>query len=133
MDAYHEVLVKLYEATGGKDNKSVDFIDLVKKAGLFGNYNNIFQRLNEEGWIAEDVKADFVRITQWGVAEAKKSQTPVTDEDRAAAISANACLSAAKNLVEVLEDFTKDRSDANLKKVAAKFDEVEKAVKLIKA
>lgn len=73
MDVYHQVLVKLYEATEGKPNKSVNLMDLAKVIGLHGNYANILEHLNLEGWIAESGKADFVAMTPWGVREAQKS------------------------------------------------------------
>jgi len=73
MDVYQKVLLKLYQVTGGKDSYTVDLKDLVKGQGFLGNYNEIFQMLNGQGWIAETPKANYVRITHWGVKEAKKS------------------------------------------------------------
>lgn len=75
MDVYHQVLVKLYEATEGKSNKAVNLLDLAKSIGLHGNYDNILEHLNVEGWIAESVKANFVVITPNGVREARKIQS----------------------------------------------------------
>lgn len=73
MNVYHQVLVKLYDETEGKSSKTVNLMNLVKSLGLHGNYADIFEHLNREGWIAESVKADFVVITQEGAREAKKS------------------------------------------------------------
>lgn len=134
MDAYHEVLVKLLEVTEGRVNKSVDFKDLVKKIGFFGNYANIFERLNQEGWIAEDMKADFVKITIWGISEAKKA---LAESDGGAVkkpVSENAvkCVGVAKEFIAALDSFSKDASKDNLKKAENKFSELETAFNLAK-
>ena len=127
MNAYQEIIVKLYEATGGKDSKSVDLKDLVKKAGLLGNYPNIYGFLCEEGWVAEDSKQDYVRITQWGCAEAKKAQTPVSEEDKAASANAKMLANVAKGFSDLTASYANAPSDENLKKVIAKFEELEAA------
>jgi hypothetical protein len=133
MDAYQEVMVKLLEVTEGKDSKAVDFKDLVKKLGFHGNYGPIFERLSQEGWIAEDRKADFVRITHWGVAEAKKAlkqaggavETPTSE-------NASKCAATAREFATVLHNFAKDASKENLKKAENKFAELETAFNLAK-
>lgn len=82
MDTYHFVLTKLYEASGGKDSKPVNFRDLLKQIGYYSSYADIFERLSREGWIAEDEKRPHhVRITHWGISEAKKSLSSTTEED----------------------------------------------------
>ena len=73
MDVYHRVLVKLFEETGGSDSKAVDFADLVKRMKFHANYVNIFKELSVQGWIVETGKVDWVRLTHWGIEEAKKS------------------------------------------------------------
>ena len=125
MNTYQEVIIKLYEATGGKDSKSVDLKEIVKKAGLLGNYPNIFSFLCEEGWIAEDAKQDYVRITQWGVAEAKKAQTPVSEEEKAASANAKMLATVAKGFSDLSASYANSPSDENLKKVVTKFGELE--------
>jgi hypothetical protein len=67
MDVYQKVLLKLYQVTVGKNSQSIDLKDLVKSQGFLGSYNDIFKMLNEQGWIAETQKANYVRITHWGV------------------------------------------------------------------
>jgi hypothetical protein len=51
MDAYHKVLVKLYEETGGRETRQVDFASLLKKMGFYTAFTDILTRLNREGWI----------------------------------------------------------------------------------
>jgi hypothetical protein len=134
MDAYHEVLIKLLEATEGKVTKSVDFRDLVKKTGLYGNYAGIFKYLSQEGWIAEDQKADFVRITIWGITEAKKSLAAQGGQLVSKKTSENAakCVSIAKEFISTLENLAKDASKDNLKRAENKFAEMELAFNLAK-
>ena len=132
MDAYHEVLVKLLDETKGRESKAIDFKDLVKRVGFLGNYPGIFNRLSEEGWIAEDLKADYVRITHWGVAEAKKAKAkeegaPAPTSERAAK-----CVPLAKEFISALEVFAKDASKDNLKTLQNKFSEMELAFNLAK-
>ena len=132
MDAYHQVLVKLLEETQGRDSKAVDFKDLVKQVGFHGNYPGIFNRLSEEGWIAEDVKADFVRITHWGVAEAKKAKAKAEGIAAPTSERAAKCVTLAKDFINAVDKFSKDASKDNLKTAVEKFDEMELAFNLAK-
>lgn len=134
MDAYQEVMVKLLEITEGRDSKAVDFKELVRKLGFHGNYAKIFEHLNQEGWIAEDRKADFVRITHWGIAAAKKALKNAGGGASATSTSENASKGAAtaKELVTLLQNFAKDASKENLKKAESKFAELETAFNLAK-
>ncbi len=127
MDAYHQVLVKLLEESDGRDSKSVHFKDLVKKLGFLGNYSNIFQHLSQEGWIAEDPKADFVRITHWGIAEAKKSKNSDSGNEIRTSENAAKCSAKAKEFVRLIDNFAKDSSKDNLKKATEMFSEMENA------
>lgn len=132
MDAYHQVLVKLLEETQGRDSKAVDFKDLVKQVGYHGNYPGIFSRLSEEGWIAEDVKADFVRITHWGVTEAKKAKAKADGVAAPTSERAEKCVPLAKDFITALEKYAKDASKDNLKIAVEKFDEMELSFNLAK-
>jgi hypothetical protein len=133
MDAYQKVMVKLLEVTEGRDSKAVDFKDLVKKLGYHGHYSSIFSFLNEQGWIAEGNKADFVRITHWGVAEAKKALGAGGGATEAVT-SANAekCAATAREFATTLQNFAKDATKDNLKKAENKFTELETAFNLAK-
>ena len=104
MDIYHKVIVKVYEATGGRDSQTVDLKDLVKKMGFIGHYADIFNRLSGEGWVAEDRKADFVRITHWGIAEAKKAAESNEPDRAELPKSANAanCANSARDFAALI-------------------------------
>ena len=134
MNAYHEVLVKLLDVTEGKDTKSVDLKDLVKKLGLHGNYGSIYERLNQEGWVAEDRKTDFVRITHWGIAEAKKAVSQQGGGiPKTTSSNAPKCATAAREFAGLLDGFAKDASKDNLAKLENKFADLETAFNLIKS
>lgn len=133
MDVYQKVLVKLLDATEGKDSKSVDFKDLVKRLGLHGNYPAIFDRLNQEGWIIEDRKADFVRISHWGIAEAKKTvQSQGGSEESPTSQNATKCAAFAREFATLLDSFAKNASKDNLARLENKFTELETSFNLSK-
>ena len=128
MDVYHKVLVKLFEATGGRDTQTVDLKELVKREGFLGNYNDIFQLLSGKGWIAETTRADAVKITHWGVKEAKKSKSGVPDNSLLNKREVNKMVSSGKELVIMLEEFAFDISQENLKQVERKIAELNSAI-----
>ena len=134
MDIYQQVIVKLYEVTGGKESLAVDFKDLVKKLGFYGHYSSIFERLSQEGWVAEDRKADFVRITHWGIAAAKKAQPSDGENSVEKATSANGatCENLAKEFAALIGSFAKDASEENFKKAQNKFTDLETSFNLAK-
>lgn len=78
MDVYHKVLAKIYEMTDGKETVNVDLKDLLKTEGFFSSLDSISKHLSTESWVTETPKQNIVRITHWGVAEAKRvlSNTP---------------------------------------------------------
>jgi hypothetical protein len=133
MDVYHRVLARLYEVTGGKDSKTVDFKDLVKSLGFLGNYPDIFERLSGSGWIAEDKKADFVRITHWGVLEVKKSPAAVNSPGGNLKTDASKAIAEAKELGLLLEIFAGDASKDNLAAVERKIDNLQTVINQIKS
>lgn len=132
MDAYRFVLTKLYEATGGRDTKSVDFRELLKKIGYYSSYADIFERLSREGWIAEDEKRPHhVRITHWGISEAKKSLLASTESDLITLRkSLNQVITAAKELVILLENF--DHSKESLSVIEKKLAEVSQLIEKLR-
>ena len=133
MNAYHEVLVKLLEVTEGKDSKSVDLKDLVKKLGLHGNYTSIYERLNEEGWVSEDRKTDFMRMTHWGIAEARKAaSTQGGVVEKPTSQTATKCAATAKEFATLLDSFANNATKDNLEKLENKFSDLETAFNLIK-
>ncbi len=134
MDVYHKVLVKLYEATGGRDTQTVDFKELVKGQGFLGNYEDILQMLSGQGWIAETAKLNFVKITHWGVKEAQKSSDGATGDDSSQELkkTANRLIGDTKALLTMLEEFAADTSKENFGQVEKKVGELNSAIAVLK-
>jgi len=132
MDVYHKVLQKLFEVTGGKDSQTVDLKELVKGQGFLGNYNDIFQMLSTQGWIAETPKANYVRITHWGVKETKKTQSGAPDAAQIAKKEATRLIADTRQLVILLEEFSADISVSNLAQAEKKLDEIKAAIGRLK-
>ena len=132
MDVYHKVLLKLYQATGGRDSQTVDLKDLVKSLGFLGSYDDIFHMLNGQGWIAETPKLNFVRMTHWGVKEADNSASgelvaapPVSNE-------AARLIAETKQFLIALEKFASDSSKENFRQIEKKVSEINQAIAKLK-
>ena len=134
MDVYHKVLVKLYDATGGRDTQAVDFKELVKSLGFLGNYDDVTQNLSGQGWIAETSKANYVKITHWGVKEAQKaiSGDDGADGTRELKKAANHLKDETKHLVIIIEEFMADTSKEKFGQVEKKFGEINTAISKLK-
>lgn len=124
MDVYHRVLVKLFEETGGKDSKAIDLVDLVKKLGFHANYNPIFKELSVQGWIVETSKVDWVKITHWGIMEAKKSLSGGGGDADELKKDANRLLAEARELIALLDILTDEVSKDNFSKVEKKISQI---------
>ena len=120
MDAYHKVLVKIYEITGGKDNVDVDFADLLKKEGFFPSIEDIKSYLSSESWIAETSRVNIVRITHWGVAEAKRSLSDAPDPKTAIEKETRTLVNAAKDLALMAEGLSGAPAKDKVKAIEAK-------------
>ena len=132
MAVYHKVLLNLYNITGGKDSLTVDLKELVKNQGFLGNYNDIFQRLSGQGWIAETSKANYVRITHWGVKEVKNTSDDEpfvikTDEKETAHL-----ISDTKLFLIMLEEFASDASKESYEQAEKKLSEITAAMVKLK-
>src|ERR1043165_4258618 len=73
MDAFHKVLVRIYEITGGRESQDVDFVELLKAEGFYPSLESIKSHMSTESWITDSPRPNSVRITHWGIAEAKKT------------------------------------------------------------
>lgn len=133
MDVFQKVLLKIYEITGGKDTVDVDLADLLKREGFYPSLSGIMEHLSNQSWITVTARKNIIRITHWGVAEAKKITTLPSGSARSVAKDANRLLSETRELVRILEDFITDRSEDNLSKVESKVSEINAAIAVIKA
>ncbi len=133
MDVYHKVLLKLYEVTSGRDSVTTDLKDLVKNQGFLGNYNDIFQMLSGQGWIAETPKLHFVKITHWGVTEVKKAGGDLPDKSRILKKEAVRIASETKLFLILLEEFSSNTSESNFGQLEKKFSEINSAIGKLKS
>ena len=133
MDAYHKVLVKIYEITGGKDSVDVDFADLLKKEGFFPSIEDIKSYLSSESWIAETSRVNIVRITHWGVAEAKRSLSNAPDPKTAIEKETRTLVNAAKDLALMAEELSGAPAKDKVKAIEAKLSAIGEMVEKVKA
>jgi hypothetical protein len=136
MDPYHQVLVELYKETNGRETKQIDFIALHKKIGFYANYSDISTRLNREGWISDAATKDFVSITHWGVAEAKKSIKAETNPEAANAElkkEAQKAYGSAKEFSILMETFVENVSAQTLSTAKIKLDEISEMLNQMKS
>lgn len=132
MDVYHKVLVKLYEVTGGKDSQTIDFKDLVKGEGFLGNYNDIFDVLSSQGWIADAKKQNYVCITHWGVSEAKKASSDAPDASEEIQKLAKRLVNEVKEMTNVVEEFSSDTSKKKLESVEKSSEDLKMTIAKLK-
>jgi pantothenate kinase-related protein Tda10 len=127
MDTYQKVLVKLFEETGGRETRQVDFASMLKKMGFYTAFNDILMRLNREGWITDAPTTNYVYITHWGAMEAKKAlRNEIKPETSNEAIKkeVNRAVASSKELVITLEEFSNEISKENYTNAEKKFDEL---------
>ena len=132
MNVYQKILVRLYEITGGTDSVTVDFRELLKKEGFYPSYDDIFKQLSHQGWITEGGRDGIVKITHWGVKEAKKSQTATPDGQRELKKSATKLKEEVKELLVMSEELAADTSAEQFEQVRGKLDNVNSIFEKIK-
>ena len=108
MDVYHKVLSRVYELSGGRETEDVDLVELTKADGFFSNFENIRTHLSTEGWVTDSPRKGNVRITHWGVAEAKRALRAETGSKEPAERQATRLLAEAKAFVIEIEEFAAD-------------------------
>lgn len=132
MNVYQKVLLKLYEVTGGNESQAINFADLIKKEGFYGNYNTIFKELSGQAWIAETGKADWVKITHWGIREAKSAQAGLSTEGQIVKREANRLTGEARELINLLDNLARENTKDNFSKVEEKAADIYKAISALK-
>lgn len=133
MDVYHRVLIKLYEVTGGKESETVDLKELVKKEGYLGSYPQIKEHLSGQSWITETSRVDAVKITHWGVKEAKNSGSGGNDDMLAVKKEINRTIADTRELVIFLEELAADISTENVSKAEKKLAVINSAIQKLKS
>ena len=121
MDVYHKILTRIYEITGGKDTVEVDLNDLLKQEGFYSNIDGISLHLTTESWVAETPRPRVVKLTHWGVAEAKRVLSNTPDTVREITKDANRLLADSRELIIMLEEFAVSPSSTNFKTIEKRF------------
>lgn len=129
MDAYHKVLARLFEVTNGKETEQVDFKELVKSIGFLPSYADIFQQMSRQGWIAETSRPDVVKITHWGVKEAKKASSDGGGADRTDKKERTRLVQEGRELVVFLEELTAEVSPEALSKAVKKAEAIAESLR----
>ncbi len=132
MDVYHRILGKLYEITGGKQSESVDLQELVKQEGFLPSYEDISRQMSRSGWITDTGRGNKVKITHWGVKEAKKSGTAGPDTGRELKKLATRLQVEVKELVVMTEELASDISESKMKQVEKQMASVSKVAEELK-
>jgi len=132
MDAFHKVLVRIYEITGGRENQDVDFVELIKAEGFFPSLESFKNHMSTESWITDSPRPDNVRITHWGVAEAKKVLADPNAAEAGLDRMASRLRAAARDFTIVLEEFVAKPSQKNLQPVEKSLSDVEALISKIK-
>ena len=133
MDVYHKILIKLYEVTEGRDSKKIDFRDLVRDEGFFPSYKDIFSQMSQSGWIAEAGRSDQVKITHWGIMEAKKTLAGGGDSKKDLEKEAGRLRSNVKEFLVMTEEFASDLSSESFKQLEDKFGVVKNGIDKVKS
>ena len=123
MDAYHKILVKIYEVTGGKESVDVDLTELCKKEGYLPSRDEICEMLKTESWVTES-RPFVVKITHWGVAEAKKAGSVRPDAARALERQSKRLLAETRDFAVIIEEFIAEPVQARRTSLEKKFDEI---------
>lgn len=121
MNVFHKVLIKIYEITGGKDSVEVDLEDLLKKEGFYPSRDSITRQLQDESWVTEAGRKYVVKITHWGVAEAKRVLANAPDKVNEVEKNSTRLLNESRELIIMLEEFAE-------KPEAKKLDRIDKRI-----
>lgn len=121
MDVYHKVLTRIFEITGGKESSDVDLNDLLKREGFFPSRDSIATHLSNEGWVTGTDRQYVVRITHWGIAEAKRALSNAPDKKQLTEKDANSLLNRSREFVIMLEEFAAGPSKEKFKTIDKRF------------
>jgi hypothetical protein len=132
MDVYHKILVRIFEITGGRETQDVDLVELLKKEGFFPSLDSIKSHMSTESWITDSPKPGNVRITHWGVAEARKAQADETGSTETVERQGARLLSATRELMIVIEEFIAEPGVERFRPVEKQFADISSLVSKIK-
>jgi hypothetical protein len=132
MDVFHKVLTRINEITGGRETHEVDFIELLKEEGFYSSRDGIKDHLSTEGWITDSARPNHVRITHWGVAEAKKATSGPSSNENEVDHDMTRLQSAARELAIALGEFMAKPSAKSIKPAEGRLAEINEIIAKIK-
>ena len=129
MDVYHKILSRVFESAGGRESADVDLVDIIKSEGYFANIDEIYRRLLDESWVTEKSRRYQVRLTHWGVAEAKRVMADLPDKKTLLGKDAGRIINESKQLVIMLEEFEADPQADKLNVIESQHSEIGAIIK----
>jgi len=132
MDVFHKVLTRIYEISGGRESQEVDLIELLKQEGFYANRDSIKDHLSTEGWITDAPRPNHIRITHWGMAEAKKAVVDPKDAGPNIERHTTRLLAVSRDFSIVIGEFVAKPDKKTIKAVEDRFSEIENLLSTIK-
>lgn len=132
MNVFHKILIKIYEMTDGKDTIDVDLVDLTKKEGFYSNIDNISRQLQDEGWITEGAKRNIIRITHWGMMEAKRVLSASPDKANELSKESTRLMNVGKEFAIMLEEFNAGPDADKLGRIEKRISEMSERCRKIR-
>ena len=124
MNVFHLVLTKIFELSGGKETKDIDLIELTKREGFYSNIDNISKQLQDEGWITESTPRHTVRITHWGIGEAKRVLSASPDKSNELEKSSSRLLAECREFLVMVEEFNAGPDAKKLKNIDERLKQI---------
>lgn len=120
------MLLKVFEAAKGRESVDIDFTEIAKREGYFPSIDDIVSHMKSESWVTES-RTNVVRITHWGIAEAKKAGSERPDSARNLERESNRLLNTTRDLGVVIEEFIAEPGAGRFAAVDKKFAELNEA------
>jgi hypothetical protein len=132
MDVFHKVLTRIYELTGGRETQEVDFVELLKTEGFYPSRDSIKNHLSTEGWITDSGRPDHIRITHWGMAEAKKTLADPNASGQGLDRHTTRLLAATRDFSIEIGEFVAKPNTSTIKPVEDRISEISNLLSKIK-
>ncbi len=132
MNVYQKVLVRLFKEAGGRDSKAIYLKDILKDMGFFPSYSDILSQMSHDGWVTETSRSGEVKLTHWGIREAKNLNKGGTDNSREIGRIADKLRTEAKLFGVMIEELVEEVSPENFASAEKKLASVGKALEGLK-
>ena len=132
MDVFHKVLTRIYELSGGRETQEVDLIEILKAEGFYPSRDSIKNHLSTESWIIDSGRPDHVRITHWGMAEAKRTLADPNAAGQGIDRYTTRLLKAARDFSIEIGEFVAKPNDSTIRPVEDRISEMTTLLSKIK-